>query len=629
MSPRPRPTPSPQPPPIPARSLRADILPPGPPAVDCPRAPTRLLCAFRTPSRPLSAARARRPASSSTHADTMPRTMDNCGDIEEGCVRDDDIGIREDSGIVVRPLFALRVSLLQSRMVRGAASFAAPSPARLDMHGARAQADRVLDARRTLTPFPSTFHPRPLPPTPTARVVTLSVAEGQCKIVLLAAVVSSPRDGKSLADGSHHAADAVFDDAQIRTPPWHLISPCYIWLVPSLGTPINSLGAFAHCSLNILQHSFLVLSFNTRVNHRRGIVTSGAPLSCVVFAALIQLKSPSGCEIASWFSSTPQDTTDMDSLLENADVNDAGLDEDSLAIHAVLILTVVSRKRVALPRQKRGCARPIRHACEEWAGGYAVAAKRSLDRCGGRGGKRWTVVADEEATGAGGASLRVAAGLTAQGQKMGKKRRGGGTWGYISERKYSYNYKAHVLHALFHSSECAGNIHVCECASARGFVRLRAIIVRLMATFVSGDDCVSASCFHPPHSKPAPTTCLVVRRRLASAVNNLWSPDSQKRSAEQRRGLAVCRRIWRPFSQIPTLRGLVPRVSLVPQYLCATPNSHFWRVRSSHTDSDTGMIGFQGTLNQWQLPGFESRVSDAGVYKSDSVLNANSSHGFL
>ncbi|KAJ7733970.1 hypothetical protein B0H16DRAFT_1578759 [Mycena metata] len=40
------------------------------------------------------------------------------------------------------------------------------------------------------------------------------------------------------------------------------------------------------------------------------------------------------------------DATDMDSLLENADVNDAGLDEDSLGIHADLILTVVSGKRV-------------------------------------------------------------------------------------------------------------------------------------------------------------------------------------------------------------------------------------------------------------------------------------------
>ncbi|KAF7358828.1 Phosphoglycerate mutase family [Mycena sanguinolenta] len=45
------------------------------------------------------------------------------------------------------------------------------------------------------------------------------------------------------------------------------------------------------------------------------------------------------------------DGTDMDSLLENADVNDAGLDEDSLGLQQVssfadLILTVVSGKRV-------------------------------------------------------------------------------------------------------------------------------------------------------------------------------------------------------------------------------------------------------------------------------------------
>ncbi|KAJ7448809.1 hypothetical protein FB451DRAFT_1262321 [Mycena latifolia] len=40
------------------------------------------------------------------------------------------------------------------------------------------------------------------------------------------------------------------------------------------------------------------------------------------------------------------DATDMDSLLENADVNDAGLDEDTLGTHADLILTVVSGKRV-------------------------------------------------------------------------------------------------------------------------------------------------------------------------------------------------------------------------------------------------------------------------------------------
>ncbi|KAJ6582097.1 hypothetical protein B0H19DRAFT_1061553 [Mycena capillaripes] len=40
------------------------------------------------------------------------------------------------------------------------------------------------------------------------------------------------------------------------------------------------------------------------------------------------------------------DATDMDSLLENADVNDAGLDEDSLGTHADLILTVVGGARV-------------------------------------------------------------------------------------------------------------------------------------------------------------------------------------------------------------------------------------------------------------------------------------------
>ncbi|KAJ6558739.1 hypothetical protein DFH09DRAFT_1279780 [Mycena vulgaris] len=39
------------------------------------------------------------------------------------------------------------------------------------------------------------------------------------------------------------------------------------------------------------------------------------------------------------------DNTDMDSLMENADVNDAGLDEDNLGKRPDLILTVLSGKR--------------------------------------------------------------------------------------------------------------------------------------------------------------------------------------------------------------------------------------------------------------------------------------------
>ncbi|KAJ7118367.1 hypothetical protein C8R44DRAFT_790632 [Mycena epipterygia] len=40
------------------------------------------------------------------------------------------------------------------------------------------------------------------------------------------------------------------------------------------------------------------------------------------------------------------DNTDMDSLLENADVNDAGIDDDTLGTHPDIILTVVSGARV-------------------------------------------------------------------------------------------------------------------------------------------------------------------------------------------------------------------------------------------------------------------------------------------
>ncbi|KAK7062784.1 hypothetical protein VNI00_000274 [Paramarasmius palmivorus] len=40
------------------------------------------------------------------------------------------------------------------------------------------------------------------------------------------------------------------------------------------------------------------------------------------------------------------DASDMDNLLENADVNDAGIDEDTIGMHPDLILTVVGGKRV-------------------------------------------------------------------------------------------------------------------------------------------------------------------------------------------------------------------------------------------------------------------------------------------
>ncbi|KAJ7306293.1 hypothetical protein DFH08DRAFT_516816 [Mycena albidolilacea] len=52
------------------------------------------------------------------------------------------------------------------------------------------------------------------------------------------------------------------------------------------------------------------------------------------------LKSSNQSALVVW------DNTDMDSLLENADVNDAGIDDDTVGTHPDVILTVVSGARV-------------------------------------------------------------------------------------------------------------------------------------------------------------------------------------------------------------------------------------------------------------------------------------------